>query len=570
MKFLCENCKAKYQVADDKVAGKTVRMKCRKCGHPIEVRATISDTTVVPPPAPAGRAAASLAPNVQTAAGKPPPAAATTSTDALSGAFMNRVQNAPVSATNPGAAPPRDLSSPEQWFVGIEGAPVGPLSVDEFRKKAAQGAITLESLCWREGLEEWRPVGSVPELVTIVRNATRPARPPAHAGIELPVVPKPPPVPTTARLSRTASAAPPPPRPAAAPSPAAPASPAAPTPLTSRRAPAPAAPAAPLTAPAAPVAAPGPASERTEPRVGGMTLAPATLGSTRAELADASPVDREVDPFAIPRDASAVADAAPTPSRPVLLEPSSSLAPEPVGAVVETPTDATAAKGRPPSQRMPLWMWPVLVLALGFGVGLAVLAFRPPPAAPVIVQAPSPPPTPAPAPEPSASSATTEAAEAPRIDLDDPTPRPAAGDSKARLSPATKTVTAKAPEVPEKRGIDLGNLVPGGGGPNVGPGTTSGGATGGSLDQATIERIVAGHRTGVKRTCWERGGVDQKSSVNVTVTTTIAANGAVSSTSSSGDDPVVAKCIENQVRGWRFPASGSPTTINIPFKFVRQ
>ena len=46
--------------------------------------------------------------------------------------------------------------------------------------------------------------------------------------------------------------------------------------------------------------------------------------------------------------------------------------------------------------------------------------------------------------------------------------------------------------------------------------------------------------------------------------------GNVVGTSSSGDDPVVAKCIENQVKSWTFPAPGSTTTINIPFKFVRQ
>src|ERR1019366_3593312 len=39
LKFLCEQCKAKYQIADEKAAGKTVRMKCRKCGYLIEVRA---------------------------------------------------------------------------------------------------------------------------------------------------------------------------------------------------------------------------------------------------------------------------------------------------------------------------------------------------------------------------------------------------------------------------------------------------------------------------------------------------------------------------------------------------
>ena len=56
MRFLCEQCKAKYQIADEKVAGKTVRMKCRKCGHLIEVKAEVTETSVAskapPPPSP--------------------------------------------------------------------------------------------------------------------------------------------------------------------------------------------------------------------------------------------------------------------------------------------------------------------------------------------------------------------------------------------------------------------------------------------------------------------------------------------------------------------------------------
>src|SRR5690606_24419913 len=35
MKFLCGNCKAKYQIADEKVSGRTLRMKCRRCDHDI-------------------------------------------------------------------------------------------------------------------------------------------------------------------------------------------------------------------------------------------------------------------------------------------------------------------------------------------------------------------------------------------------------------------------------------------------------------------------------------------------------------------------------------------------------
>ena len=37
MKFLCDSCKTKYQIPDEKVAGRTLRMKCRKCGHMVAI-----------------------------------------------------------------------------------------------------------------------------------------------------------------------------------------------------------------------------------------------------------------------------------------------------------------------------------------------------------------------------------------------------------------------------------------------------------------------------------------------------------------------------------------------------
>jgi predicted Zn finger-like uncharacterized protein len=46
VKFVCDNCKAKYQIGDDKVAGKTLRMKCRRCGHMIQVAATVTESSV--------------------------------------------------------------------------------------------------------------------------------------------------------------------------------------------------------------------------------------------------------------------------------------------------------------------------------------------------------------------------------------------------------------------------------------------------------------------------------------------------------------------------------------------
>lgn len=141
----------------------------------------------------------------------------------------------------------------------------------------------------------------------------------------------------------------------------------------------------------------------------------------------------------------------------------------------------------------------------------------------------------------------------------------ATGGGGQKTSSGGTAATATTGKAADLSGL---GLVPGGGGPNVGPGGGSGPSSGGGLDQAGVERVVSGHRNGVKRQCWDRA--DQKSSVNVTVSATVGAGGDVVSTSSSGDDPVVAKCIENQVRTWKFPAPGQSTQIAIPFKFVRQ
>ncbi|WP_437319168.1 GYF domain-containing protein [Sorangium sp. So ce385] len=46
MKFICDNCKAKYQIGDEKVAGKMVRMQCRRCGHLIQVSASVTESSV--------------------------------------------------------------------------------------------------------------------------------------------------------------------------------------------------------------------------------------------------------------------------------------------------------------------------------------------------------------------------------------------------------------------------------------------------------------------------------------------------------------------------------------------
>jgi len=123
---------------------------------------------------------------------------------------------------------------------------------------------------------------------------------------------------------------------------------------------------------------------------------------------------------------------------------------------------------------------------------------------------------------------------------------------------------AQSPVVP----LDLRALAAGGT-PKLDTSGPSPSAGAGTFDQGAIERVVNTRKAGVKRTCLERSA-GAASSTKVTASLTIAPNGTVQSVTTAGDDPAVAKCIEQQLRTWTFPPPGEPKQVQIPFVFVRQ
>jgi predicted Zn finger-like uncharacterized protein len=587
LKFLCDNCKAKYQIADEKVAGKTVRMKCRKCGHQIEVRAAVTETSVsTAPPVEHGAqrpaAKSSLATSLSAAKPRAPVHSASQgpASSALAGAFQRNVQDAPVSQPFPQHGSSAEISVTDEWYVAINGVPVGPVRISELRRKAASGAVTEDSLCWQEGLEEWRPVRSIPELAALVREAAQGNRPslvsPAPNEGRASSPPRPPQRPSAPTGTR--SPEPPHAAPYASPSreppqqarPSAPSSPSRSnvvplrvaassnidplsglsgndgSPITS--------PLGGAAAARAPFLTPQPQPMFAQPQPQPQPPAPQMQMQMQMPPAPA-PMSPISDPFAVP----------PGPAP----QTASWLPPAPLGSYAQQGQQHAPSIPPPATKRgVPLWFWPILLFTGVFGVSAAVFVFKQQqPQPPVVIQMPATAPT---APEAKHDPAPADPA----------APVPAAPSTGGGGAGGGGKVASKgggpAPAAQPKpggggAGIDLGGLVPGAGGPAVGGGSGPGPSGGGQgLDSSSVERVVASHRAGVKRTCWERGGADQKGSVNVTVSAQVAPDGSVASTSSSGDDPVVAKCIESQVRTWRFNAPGSTTTVNIPFKFVRQ
>src|SRR5579862_8566404 len=51
MKITCQACQAKYTIADDKVVGKVVKIRCKKCGATIVVNGSDGSVSASQPPA---------------------------------------------------------------------------------------------------------------------------------------------------------------------------------------------------------------------------------------------------------------------------------------------------------------------------------------------------------------------------------------------------------------------------------------------------------------------------------------------------------------------------------------
>ena len=122
MKIECDKCGAKYSIADDKVRGKTFKIRCKKCSNVIIVRDKAGG----------GDAAESEAP-----------------------------------ADEPG------------WHLAIGGETVGPLSEQEVREKHAAGEIDRETSVWQEGFEDWLPLGDVAAFSDLADRAAASAAPAA-------------------------------------------------------------------------------------------------------------------------------------------------------------------------------------------------------------------------------------------------------------------------------------------------------------------------------------------------------------------------------------------------------
>jgi predicted Zn finger-like uncharacterized protein len=126
LKFVCDKCKTRYSIGEERVRGKILKIRCKNCANVITVREGM---------------------------------------------------NPAVDAAAPAVAPAATSSAPAQpeveWYVSIEGVQSGPMSLADAQRWIASKPFEIELHCWNNGFDDWVSV----ERVAQFRNLRRPRVP---------------------------------------------------------------------------------------------------------------------------------------------------------------------------------------------------------------------------------------------------------------------------------------------------------------------------------------------------------------------------------------------------------
>jgi predicted Zn finger-like uncharacterized protein len=237
MKFACDSCHAQYLISDEKIGPNGVIVRCKKCQNKIVVRRSPAPLpspqgkSQSPAPEPDAAApqeaggngaglgapgAVAAAPTSEPAgdselggiddelgrafdsvlarpggvgemASKPVNGADGGAGLTLAGSLGNDLESTTVvdlsrmaSLTRPSLAPenlngagPADASAAD-WFVAINDSQTGPLTLEGVKAHWDKGELSGDSLVWRAGLPDWKPLSSVPELAEALAPVPKP------------------------------------------------------------------------------------------------------------------------------------------------------------------------------------------------------------------------------------------------------------------------------------------------------------------------------------------------------------------------------------------------------------
>jgi predicted Zn finger-like uncharacterized protein len=577
MKFLCPNCNAKYQISEEKIAGRSVKIHCRSCGFVIHVAqpsvdAVTSHLASLRPPAPGA------VPEAPVVRARPPPrvpkpvaARAAEHEDSAQNieSAQPRLNRSALGVSIERAARPavRDALEPRAAPLPRPTRQAGPLAVAPRNRVAtAAPAVAVRSAGGRIDVSK---AGSEERARELLRQATAPraserARE-ASSGLSGALA---------GAFSRAVGHV----APAAAEETAAgdewwvgihdvPTGPLKLSDLHTKAAQGVVGPDslvwregfadwAPLKKYPELLAVIEEATSRTDSSPGLVAGPVVPVVAADAEVAVS-------DPFKIKPAEAFPAVAAPHAARSAAVDVDGAI--EPIAGLSKAPRVPVAA-----------WLAVGVALVCGFTGGFVVFSNGPSatstgqsPAAALAATPPAP---------GAAQESLAKAAESPVVQ----TPASSNGSAAKSTHGSAARSTGSSPQASGSQGQGLSGLRGLSAGRSSGPtgrldgqGTSS--SSGQGLDADTLQRTVSRYKGSVNRSCWQPAldtrDTNAPTSARVSVTLVVSPSGQVAS-ATAGGDPVgyrgLARCIEARVRAWQFPAAKGSTTVKVPFVFAAQ
>jgi predicted Zn finger-like uncharacterized protein len=155
MKVACQQCGTAYSVADEKVAGRRVKLRCKHCSEPMIIDGT----------------------TLQGSADVTPAVALQPTADQVTPVFLESPIPSRASSAPP-YSPPPTAEVGAAWHVAVGEGSQGPYTLDELASYVADGRIASDTLVYCESFADWTPAGAVEELM-IAANALQRPRPSA-------------------------------------------------------------------------------------------------------------------------------------------------------------------------------------------------------------------------------------------------------------------------------------------------------------------------------------------------------------------------------------------------------
>ncbi|MBI5494321.1 MAG: zinc-ribbon domain-containing protein [Deltaproteobacteria bacterium] len=169
MKFACETCSTKYVIPDERVAGRLLRVRCKRCRAVMEVLGPATEQNRAP------TKSEKLVPTKGDDVAHPQrlfavadPFAAFGSGNWSAPPAKRQVSHGGLVVAERSSGPVEGMPVPPAataaWHVAIKGQARGPFTDEELHTLASGGKIHARSRVWRAGMDAWVRLEDVCEL----------------------------------------------------------------------------------------------------------------------------------------------------------------------------------------------------------------------------------------------------------------------------------------------------------------------------------------------------------------------------------------------------------------------